>query len=114
MGAAAKVYGETTKAIAAHPGDRFVVVLPGNITTPYRWRLVPAPDGVVVRLVDEKYADAPPPDCAGCTGYDGARSFTLEARAAGTTKLRFAYVNIATREERHERDLTVEVTVSGP
>ena len=113
-GVPAKVYGETTKTIAARTGDRFVVVLPGNITTPYRWRLAPVPDGSAVRLVEEKYNDAAPPGCAGCTGYDGARSFTLEARADGTVKLHFAYVNIATREERHERDLTVEVTVSGP
>jgi predicted secreted protein len=82
--AADKVYDQATTAITTAVGDHFFVVVPGNATTSFTWRVDPKPDESVLSVADPKYTPQPPPGCdAGCVGYGGTYAFGLTANAGG-------------------------------
>jgi predicted secreted protein len=86
---APRTYPDSTSSIVAVTGERFFVALPANITVPMKWRLEPAPDAKLLAVGEEKYENQPPPDCPGCTGYGGTRTFTFTAAGPGKLELHF-------------------------
>jgi hypothetical protein len=90
-----------------------VVALPANVTTPMKWRIEPEPDAAVLALADRRYADQPPADCAGCTGYGGTDSFTFETKGAGAATLHFRYLPLR-GEGPAQREVSIEVRVAAP
>lgn len=110
---APKVYDEKTSTISAHVGERFVVALPGNITTPLKWSLDPASMSDLVTLSSQSYSDAPPAECAGCVGYPGTAHFIFDAAQEGKTKLRFAYRKLGQTSGQAKREIVIDLTV-GP
>jgi predicted secreted protein len=108
-----RTYAEGAKSISAKPGERFAVALPANVTIPMKWRIEPAPDAALLKLLEEKYFDEPPMGCDGCTGYGGTRVFSFEARGAGKTTLHFALKPLTNPAAKAEKEVSIEVTV-GP
>ena len=108
----AKVYPQTTKGIDARVGERFNVVLPGNVTTPFEWRFDEGADKNVVTLAEHSYTDAPPASCAGCDGYKGTFNFTFTAKAPGAAKLHFSYARATPPGAAAEKEYTVDVHVA--
>jgi predicted secreted protein len=86
---APRTYPDTTLRIQAVAGERFHVALPSNITVPMKWRLEPPPDPKLLSAGEEKYENQPPPDCPGCAGYGGTRTFTFTAAGPGKLELHF-------------------------
>ncbi|HEY5372655.1 MAG TPA: protease inhibitor I42 family protein [Polyangiaceae bacterium] len=110
--AGAHVYGQTSHQIAAKPGEHFSVLLPASIGTPMKWRIDLAPDAAVLGLLGESYADAPPSDCADCTGYTGTRRFDLDAKAPGNVALDFSYRPLTQAKAPAEKQVHIDVRVS--
>ena len=106
------LYDETSRSVDARAGDQFVVVLPANTGTPFKWRVEPPPDATVVTLVDRRYSDAPPKDCAGCTGYGGTDAFTFLASGAGTATLHFAYAHVGKHDSPPSKEVAIAVHVT--
>ena len=107
-----KVYDQTTTSIDARVGDHFSVVVPGNATTSYTWRVDPKPDASVLTVADPKYTPAPPPGCNGqCVGYGGTYAFAATANAAGTAKLHLVKVHIGRTPGAPVQEVTIAVTV---
>ncbi|HYO85090.1 MAG TPA: protease inhibitor I42 family protein [Dermatophilaceae bacterium] len=69
-------------------GARFVIRLPSNPTTGYRWILDPIPDSGVARLVGETFDPSPQPR----PGAAGTQAFRFAAIRPGEGTLRFDYV----------------------
>ncbi len=108
---ALKTYdGAETSAIDAVPGERFVVALAANITTPFKWTLS-GQDESVARLLEDGYTDAPPAGCEGCVGYGGTASFTFEAVGVGDTTLDFTYRGLGQSDGPAQRETHIVVRV---
>jgi predicted secreted protein len=103
--------GEETPRIQARRGERFVVALAANITTPYKWELDVSAAPGLTQVVDSTYHETPPEGCEGCVGYGGTRSFTLRALAPGTGTLLFSYRGIGEQEAPAARELAIQLTV---
>jgi len=110
-GGSAPVYDEAAQVIDAHPNDHFAVALKANVTTPFEWRLDPAPNPAVVSLSGHEYTDAPPPGCSTCVGYGGTDSFSFVATGAGETDLHFQYARVSKGDSPPARTLNVHVRV---
>lgn len=112
--AGATVYdGNATQAIKARPGERFMIALPANITTPFKW-VVANPNESVAKLVADEYKDAPPPDCRGCVGYAGTTTLTFEAVARGSLPLSLAYRGLGqlgASDAPAQREVAIQLTV---
>ena len=107
-----KVYDQTTTAIAASVGDHFTVVVPGNATTSYTWRVDPKPDASVLSVADPKYTPQPPPGCNGqCVGYGGTYAFAATANAAGAAKLHLVKVHVGREPGTPVQEVSIAVTV---
>ncbi|MEO7032766.1 MAG: protease inhibitor I42 family protein [Polyangiaceae bacterium] len=104
-------YDVNTKSITAKSGTHFVLLLPATISTPMKWRMQPPPDAAVLTLAGESYTEAPPTDCAGCTGYPGTKQFEFEAHAAGKQTLHLAYGSLTDPKAKPEKELSIDVTV---
>jgi predicted secreted protein len=109
---AVNVYGQTTHQISVKPGARFSVLLPASIGTPMKWRIDPTPDAAVLSVLGESYADAPPADCADCTGYAGTRRFDFDAKAPGKVALDFAYRPLTQPKGPAEKQVHIDVSVA--
>jgi len=107
-----KVYGSETTSIAAKPGERFVVALPGSTAIPYEWKLEGAPDVGILALTEEGNTESPPTGCDGCGGYAGAFTFTFDVKGAGTARLHFVYRRVAPPGSAKTKDVTIEVHVA--
>lgn len=105
------IYDASAKTIEVASGARFIVALPANIATPMRWRIEPTPAVGVLSTPTESYHDAPPADCAGCTGYPGTRVFAFEALGVGKTTLRLVYRSLTDAKAKPEQEVVIEVTV---
>ena len=77
-----------------------------------KWCIDPGPDAAVLGLLDESYADAPPSDCADCTGYSGTRRFDFEAKAPGNVALDFSYRPLTQPKAPAEKQVHIDVRVS--
>lgn len=74
--------------IAARAGDEFVVTLPSNATTGYKWQLSGKPNSKVVTLVKSVY-NAP---AQAMPGKGGTEAWTFKAVGKGSTSFTLAYV----------------------
>ena len=104
-------YDENTKAITAKAGSRFSLLLPANVSTPMKWRIQPAPDTAILIVAGERYAETPPANCAGCTGYPGTKRFDFDAHGAGKQTLHLSYGSLTDPKAKPEKVLTIDVTV---
>ena len=91
-------------------GQTFRITLDANVTTPYRWHLVKAPDTGVVRYVSSAYEASPNPE--GLVGSGGTSIWTFEATGAGTTTIGLASVEINERPPK-QPDFSVTIDVTG-
>ena len=114
VAAESRVYDETARAIDARTGERFVIALKANVTTPFEWRLEPEPNAAVVVPSEHKYTDAPPQGCSGCVGYGGTDSFAFVAKAPGEADLHFAYRQITKKDVPPNRTVDIHVRVASP
>jgi predicted secreted protein len=112
VASAVNVYGQTTHQISVKPGARFSVLLPASIGTAMKWRIDPTPDAAVLSVLGESYADAPPADCADCTGYAGTRRFDFDAKAPGKVALDFAYRPLTQPKGPAEKQVHIDVSVA--
>ena len=104
-------YDVNTQSITAKAGAHFALLLPATISTPMKWRIQPAPDAAVLSVAGESYSDAPPADCAGCTGYPGTKRFDFDTHAAGKQSLHLSYGSLTDPKAKPEKELTIDVTV---
>lgn len=109
-GSVLKAYDDQTHTISTVVGERFVIRLPANITTPYKW-LVVEDASATVFLAERHYQDKPPPDCQNCVGYPGTDSLVFEARSPGTTKLTLRYAPLRSEADPSDRKVSIQVTV---
>ncbi len=102
--------GNATQTIKARPGERFVIALPANITTPFKW-VVANPNEAIAKLVSNDYEDAPPAGCQGCVGYAGTTTLTFEAVASGAAALTLAYRGLGDDDAPPQREVAIQLTV---
>jgi len=107
----AHVYADSTTSIQVAPGEHFSVALPANITVPMKWRLEPPPDPNLLGAGEDKYVEAPPADCATCTGYGGTRIFPFTAIGQGKVTLRFALRPLTDPHGTSQKDVTIAVEI---
>lgn len=107
-----RFYDRTTKSIDARQGDRFVVALPGNVTTGFQWRQEPPADKAILTSAAPTYASAPPAGCPACVGYGGTFLFELVAAGPGSTKVHFAYVQAGRDPPPPTEEVTIVVNVA--
>jgi inhibitor of cysteine peptidase len=105
-----KVYDRTTKSIAAHTGESFLVTLSGNPTTGYEWRADP-PSGVVTIAKPTFATNSLPAGSPVCVGCGGTYTFAITAVAPGSTTLHFVYARAW--EDTPANELSMEVVVDG-
>jgi inhibitor of cysteine peptidase len=79
-----KTYTRDHPSIGVKTGDQFVIELPSNPTTGYQWQ--PAFDPAALGLLGRDFSL---PGTA--MGGGGVERFCFEARAAGVSRLSFAY-----------------------
>jgi predicted secreted protein len=105
-------YGETTRELTTAVGQSFVLALPANITTPYRWVVDSTLDSSALELVKNEYSDAPAAGCSGCLGAGGRRLLTFQAKRTGTWTLSLSYQSITDSKEApvSRFQATVQVT----
>jgi predicted secreted protein len=106
------VYGQASHQINSKPGEHFSVLLPASIGTPMKWRIDVAPDSAVLAVLGESYTDAPPSDCADCTGYAGTRRFDFEAKGPGKVPLDFSYRPLTQPKAPAEKQVHIDVSVA--
>jgi inhibitor of cysteine peptidase len=95
-------YGESTRDITTTVGQSFVLSLPANITTPYRWVLDSTVDPNAIELVKNEYTEASTSTCRGCVGVGGRRLLTFRIKRAGTFVLSLSYQSITDPKEAPE------------
>ena len=97
-------HAQVTNRINARVGEPFNIVLDGNATTPYRWRLDFGQDKL--RLMNEQYIG----EEGGGVGAGGTYVFTFVPVAPGRATLRASYTDGAgTRvSARHEFYLDIQ------
>ena len=96
-------------SISVGRGTEFVVELTSNITTGYAWELLEEPDPSVLRLIDQEYESASPPDVA---GGGGVERWSFETAGGGSVTLRMGY-GPTFEESPPVRDFRVTINVSG-
>ena len=72
-------------------GARFLVAIPGNATTGYRWKVYSISDNALARLVDSDYRPASDDDPPDLVGAPGVEEFTFEVLTQGAVSLTFEY-----------------------
>lgn len=105
------IYDQSSKNIQATAGQKFIVMLPANITTPMQWRIDPEPDSSLLTMVSKEYVDKPPKECPNCVGYGGTRIFYFKAHGAGETKLHFKYVGLGATDEPPEKQVDIDLHI---
>ena len=92
-------------SIVLEPGESFSVVLPGNATTGYSWR-VEGIDAAILSAAEPVYVSD-----SELVGAGGVYTFTFTAAAAGETELRLVYLRPWEQVEPLQT-FTMTVTVS--
>jgi predicted secreted protein len=88
--------------IAVEIGEVFEIVLGGNFTTGYRWRLTERPDAISL-ISDEMRAGGEAP------GSAGTQHFQLAATSGGRFSLEFSYRRPWEDASADERRVDVQV-----
>jgi predicted secreted protein len=104
-------YGENTHEFSTAVGQPFILSLPANITTPYKWVVSSTVDPTAFDLVKDEYVANPPDGCTGCVGTGGRRLMTFQAKRTGllTLSLRYQSITDAKSEPASEYQATIQV-----
>lgn len=104
-------YGESTREIATGVGQSFVLALPANVATPYKWVVDSTVDPTALELVTNEYSETPAPGCVGCLGVGGRRLMTFQAKRTGTLLLSLSYQSITDPKEAPANRFQAQVQV---
>lgn len=103
----APVYGSPARTIEVDAGERFVIALPSNPSTPYKWRLARPLDPARLVLAGTEYS-APRPG-EKIAGSGGTEYWTFHAVSAGSAEIQLEYAEA--RSASPGQSLTFRVRV---
>ena len=92
-----------------HPGDQFTILLEGNPTTGYLWRIAAPYDENVIILRGDRYISPSTELC----GAPGQRNLTFVAESSGRTGLKLVYDRPWEKNQPPEKEFHLMVLVHG-
>jgi inhibitor of cysteine peptidase len=99
--------------VQLHPGQRLTVTLPGNPTTGFTWKMVPAAGSILASQGEAQFtAGSTGPD--GKLGAGGIYRFDFVALGTGSAPLKFVYQRSFEKEVAPAQSFEVSVVVGKP